>query len=92
MGRIDDFVETLTPEQRELHKDMIEECRIREQNIALNTAKGLYYARKYDEDIQTINQTIHTLHNRANEALDAVSTASLNLTLASFDRYRRGIE
>jgi len=40
MGRIADFVETLTPEERERFAALIDECRAREAAIAASAAKA----------------------------------------------------
>jgi predicted ATPase len=40
MGRVTDFVETLTAEERERFADLIDECRAREAAIAVSVAKA----------------------------------------------------
>jgi hypothetical protein len=40
MGRISDYVDTLSPSEREQFKDLIEECSLREATIHANAAKA----------------------------------------------------
>ena len=88
MSSVDDFIKTLSPEEREKHKALIEECRVRELNIKLAREKGLSSAEQYSKSNRQLGEALYALHKKSNEALNAVSDASLNLTLLSFERYR----
>jgi len=69
MRMIDKIVETLTEEERERFKDLIEECRKREKDIKASTNRGLEVSKKLAETFSKMNLNLDRLKNNVNRVV-----------------------
>ena len=58
IATIDDFIETLSPAERELHKELIAECRIRELNLIESSKRSNELAGKYKQTMRSFYQKL----------------------------------
>jgi len=73
MGRISDYVETLSPAEREQFKDLIEECRQRELGIQQNAARAQSAVNQLNEQQRLLGLKIRELEQAGQHLLDTVS-------------------
>ncbi|HEY3381964.1 MAG TPA: hypothetical protein VGK32_09370 [Vicinamibacterales bacterium] len=73
MGRIADYVATLTPSEREQFKDLIEECTLREATIHRNAARADLGLIQLAEQHQRLSTKIRDLEQAGQRLMDTVS-------------------
>ena len=87
MSTISDIVKTMTPEEREKHKALIEECRRRELNIQLDLERAKHMLPESRAAQNKFYKGLQGLTIQAHKTLAAVSDASLALSNYSFNQY-----
>ncbi len=85
MRSVDDFVNGLTPTEVERHRSLIEECRTREKNLQVWSARARQAAATYDEG--AVTHALLGLRESSRKTLDAVSDAALDVSLAAFNMW-----
>jgi hypothetical protein len=73
MGRIADYVETLSPAEREQFKDLIEECRQREQSIQKGAARAQSAVNQLHEQQRLLCLKIRELEDAGEQLMETVS-------------------
>jgi hypothetical protein len=73
MGRIADYVETLSPAEREQFKDLIEECQLREQTIQASAARANSALIQLAEQQRTMCVKIREVEAAGQRLMDSVS-------------------
>jgi hypothetical protein len=73
MGRIADYVATLSPAEREQFKDLIEECTMRESSIQANASKAQSAISQLAQQQQQMCLKIAELQEAGQKLLDTVS-------------------
>lgn len=86
METIDNIVNKLSKEERELHKDLIRECREREEDIRQISKKVEDNVYKLNETLDNLIKEIEVVYKASlklekvhQEALCKISAASLNM-------------
>lgn len=72
MGRISDYVATLTPAEREQFKDLIEECSLREVSIQRSAARADRAVVQLAEQQRLLSVKIRELERAGQRLLDSV--------------------
>jgi hypothetical protein len=72
MGRIADYVETLTPAEREQFRDLIEECTAREATIQGNALRADDALRQLAEQQERLNTKIRDLEDAGRRLKDTI--------------------
>jgi hypothetical protein len=72
MGRISDYVATLTPAEREQFKDLIEECSVREVTIQQSAARANCAVVQLAEQQRLLSVKIRELEGTGQRLLDSV--------------------
>jgi hypothetical protein len=73
MGRIAEYVDTLSPAEREQFKDLIAECEEREVKIQQNAARAQMATRQLHEQQRLLCLKIRELEQAGQQLLDSVS-------------------
>ena len=73
MGRIADYVETLTPAEREQFKDLIEECQQREVSIQKSAARAQTAVNQLHEQQRLLCLKIRELEQAGEHLMETVS-------------------
>jgi hypothetical protein len=73
MGRIADYVETLSPAEREQFKDLIEECSVRERSIQANAARASSALSQLAEQQRLMCVKIRELEAAGQRLMESVS-------------------
>lgn len=73
MGRIADYVATLSPAEREQFKDLIEECEQREGLILHNASRANSALAQLNDQQRQRRSKIHELEETGQQLMDTVS-------------------
>jgi hypothetical protein len=73
MGRISDYVATLTPAEREQFKDLIEECQQREGRIQQSAARAQSAVNQLNEQQRLLCGKIQELEQAGQHLMETVS-------------------
>jgi|WetSurMetagenome_2_1015567.scaffolds.fasta_scaffold78211_4 hypothetical protein len=73
MGRITDYVNTLSPAEREQFKDLIDECEQREDRIQQNAARAQAAVNQLHEQQRLLCLKIQELESAGQNLLETVS-------------------
>jgi hypothetical protein len=82
MGRIADYVATLSPAERERFKDLIEECEQRETNIQRSAARAHSAVVQLDEQQRQLGAKVRELQEAGRHLMDTVSRLYLRSVAA----------
>jgi hypothetical protein len=85
MRSVSNIVAGLTPEEVERHRDLIDECCMREKNIQVWSARS-HRAAALDKSGALANALLG-LRDSSRQTLDVVSDAALDVSLASFNMW-----
>lgn len=77
MGRISDYVDTLSASEREQFKKLIEECSVREMTIQQNAARADAALNQLAEQQRLVSVKIRDLEQAGQRLLKTVSQAYL---------------
>ena len=80
MAGVDDLVATLTADERECFKELIEDCRLREQQIRAAGARAQRALSGLRASQLQFDREVRRLHAASQRALDAVTGACLRTT------------
>jgi hypothetical protein len=72
MGRISDYVATLTPAEREQFKDLIEECQQREARIQQSAARAQAAVNQLNEQQRLLGVKIKELEQAGQHLMETV--------------------
>jgi predicted nuclease with TOPRIM domain len=73
MGRIADYVDTLSPAEREQFRDLIEECQEREDRIQHSAARAQSAVNQLNEQQRLLCLKIRELEEAGRHLMDTVS-------------------
>lgn len=76
--KIKDILETLTPEERELHKDLIDECLMRELQTIQQSEKTKNNLNKLCNNLNNIVDNIQYISNVVENANNTLTLLSLS--------------
>lgn len=84
---IDEYISSLTSEERELHKDLIEECKKREQDIRESYLKAQIAIIKLNSELNNLNDHMDGIGKLADAVLDKASDLSLAMKNYLFNKW-----
>ncbi len=87
MQNVDEFVETLTSEERTRLHPLIEECRLRELNIKLASTRAKHYLGARSE--QRFAESLQSLRGKSRDTLEHVTDLTLKTELLALHLKRR---
>jgi uncharacterized protein YdcH (DUF465 family) len=73
MGRIADYVATLTPAEREQFRDLIQECSLREVSIQASAARANAAVTRLAEEHERLAVKIRDLEQTGRRLMDSIS-------------------
>ncbi|MBW3017517.1 hypothetical protein KY316_04025 [Candidatus Woesearchaeota archaeon] len=86
MQTVDDIIATLSPEEREKLKAVIEECRQREQSIQGYTAKSLEMLGRRAQSLQHMETNSYANLESAKKLLEQIESLTLIVAGYRFDQ------
>lgn len=86
---INDFIAKLTPEEREQHKDLIQECKVRELHLKIAKEKVKVLMNKYEKDVAMIFENLNISKQEILDTAEALSDIVLEFDFLTFDKQCR---
>jgi hypothetical protein len=78
MGRVADYVKTLTPDERERFADLIEECRARETFVAASAARAEAALQRHEAQQREFWRGVEELKALAGDLKDSIGRLYLS--------------